>query len=177
MPVSDQGLANDRYAVVPRTLVFLTRGRHILLILGDAHKRLWANLYNGIGGHVEPGEDILAAAYREVYEETGIILGQDILHLCCLITINTNQNPGICLFVFRGNFNDDEIPVPDDVISKEGKICWISLKNLYNQPLVDDLRTLLPRVLDWQLGDAIVYFHYSYDQDDKLVIRSNTQNR
>jgi len=72
MPVTDQGLNQDRYMLIPRTLIFLTRGDKILLIKGAANKRLWANLYNGIGGHIEPGEDILSAARRELKEETNL---------------------------------------------------------------------------------------------------------
>ena len=59
MPKSDQGVRNDRYKIIPRTLIFVTRGEQVLLLKGAVHKRLWANQYNGIGGHVEQGEDAL----------------------------------------------------------------------------------------------------------------------
>ena len=52
MPKSDQGVRNDRYKIIPRTLIFVTRGEQVLLLKGAEHKRLWANQYNGIGGHV-----------------------------------------------------------------------------------------------------------------------------
>ncbi len=35
-------------------------------------KNPYKGLYNFVGGKVEPGEDNIAAAYRELYEETGI---------------------------------------------------------------------------------------------------------
>jgi len=71
MPVSEQGVTNDRYMVIPRTAIFPRRGDAYLLIKGAPNKRLWANKYNGLGGHVERGEDILSAAGRELLEETG----------------------------------------------------------------------------------------------------------
>ena len=69
-----------RYVAVPRTLVFLTSANpatgelEILLLKGAPHKRLWANLLNGVGGHVEVHEDVYSAALREVQEETGLVL-------------------------------------------------------------------------------------------------------
>ena len=72
MPASDQGSLTGRYTLIPRTLIFLSCGNRMLLIKGAPHKRLWANLYNGIGGHVERGEDILSAARRELQEEIGM---------------------------------------------------------------------------------------------------------
>ena len=71
MPQSDQGATNDRYAVIPRVAIFLRREDSFLLLKGAPTKRLWANKYNGLGGHVERGEDALFAAKRELLEETG----------------------------------------------------------------------------------------------------------
>ncbi len=62
MPQSDQGVTKDRYTIIPRTAIFLRRGDSYLLLKGAPTKRLWANKYNGLGGHVERGEDILSAA-------------------------------------------------------------------------------------------------------------------
>ena len=51
--------------LIPRTLIFLTCRDLVLLLKGAPHKRLWANRYNGIGGHIERGEDVLTAAQRD----------------------------------------------------------------------------------------------------------------
>ena len=67
MSQSDQGVAHNRYTVILRTAIFLRRGDSYLLLKGAPTKRLWANKYNGLGGHVENGEDVLSAAKWELF--------------------------------------------------------------------------------------------------------------
>ena len=46
----------------------------LLLQERDEHAPRAANQWGMVGGHVEPGEDFEPAAYRELAEETGIVL-------------------------------------------------------------------------------------------------------
>ena len=163
MPISDQNHTTYRYTLIPRTLIFLTRQDQILLIKGAPHKRLWANLYNGIGGHVERGEGLLTAAKRELREETGLTDVE--LWLCGTITIDTNDNPGIGIFVFRGEYMDGELKE-----SKEGTLTWISLDQVYSLPLVEDLYQLLPKVLKTSTGSHYFSALYTYDESDQIKI-------
>lgn len=163
MPSSDQGISHDRYTIIPRTLIFITRGEQVLLIKGSKTKRLWANKYNGIGGHVERGDDILSAARRELIEETGLC--PEKLWLCGTVMVDTGSNPGIGIYLFRGECSEGEVKP-----SKEGKPTWIPICEVQNYPLVEDLYTLLPKLLQLKRDDQPVSIIYTYDKKDQLVI-------
>jgi len=163
MPVSDQGVDPARYTIIPRTLIFLTRGDAVLLLKGDSDKTIWADKYNGVGGHIEKGEGVQQAARRELKEETG--LQHQALRLVGTVTIDTGQDPGIGLYVFTGEFQGGELKP-----SGEGQLTWVSRDDLSRYPLVEDLSTLLPRVLEAGPGEPPFSAHYHYDEHDQLMI-------
>lgn len=167
MGQKDQGVqtGRQRYQAIPRVLIFLRNGADVLLLKGAANKRIWANLYNGVGGHVEQDEDILSAARREVQEETGLTVPE--LSLRAIVNIDAGDSQaGILMFVFTGRSETQTITP-----SIEGELHWLPADSLANLPLVEDLTWLLPRVLALPDTAAPLYLHYSYDPADKLLIR------
>ena len=169
MPSSDQGINLDRYLLIPRTLIFLIKEDRILLIKGSSDKRLWAGLYNGLGGHVERGEDILSAAHREISEETGLEF-QD-LWLCGLITVDTGDNIGVGIYVLRGDLHSRSSDYSDQLpATSEGTLEWVQIDQLHSLPLVEDLPVLLPKVLQAQMSDPPFSALYWYDEEDRLMI-------
>jgi 8-oxo-dGTP diphosphatase len=163
MPASDQGISKDRYMLIPRTLIFITRGESVLLLRGAANKRIWANRYNGVGGHIEKGEDVLSAAKREIWEETG--LTPDVLWLCGTATINTEEDIGIGLYIMKGICTEGD-PKP----SLEGELEWVPFPEIDSKDLVDDLPLLLPRVIAHTQGDPAFFAHYHYNEQEELVV-------
>jgi 8-oxo-dGTP diphosphatase len=164
MPVSEQDVSCDRYKVIPRVLIFIFDRNKVLLIKGSPNKRIWANKYNGIGGHVENSENILHAAERELYEESG--LSKISLNLCGTIAINTSSPTGIILFVYCGNYNGQAINE-----SKEGKLEWVIIDEIDALPLVEDIPYILPKVLQF-VKDGKLFWGYShYDKDEKLIVQ------
>ena len=164
MSISDQGISKENYTVVPRTLIFLfdTEGR-VLLLKGSPHKQRWAGVFNGIGGHVEAGEDVMEAAVRELAEETGIVnVG---LTFCGQLMIDASQEAGVALFVFKGSYLKEEPLTSDD-----GELMWLSLELLDQYPIMEDLRELLPRVAAYKEGAPLMIGKYTFMLGGKLRI-------
>jgi 8-oxo-dGTP diphosphatase len=162
MPVTDQGVNLERYMLIPRTAIFLRRGDSYLLLKGARTKRLWAGKYNGLGGHVEPSEDILSAARRELLEEAGL---QADLWLCGTVVVDTGQNPGICLYVFSGECEKGELNS-----SEEGTAEWVHYEALGELSVVEDLPVLLSRIHLMKRGDVPFAARSFYDDKGNLVV-------
>ncbi|MGB3715626.1 MAG: NUDIX domain-containing protein [Candidatus Promineifilaceae bacterium] len=170
MGKNEQGLKGGppRYRTIPRVLVFLRNGSDVLLIKGAPQKHIWANQYNGIGGHIERDEDVISAARREVLEETG--LEPSSLELQAVVNIDAGDPAlGILMFVFTGWSSHRRTRKSD-----EGELYWVPVDELNRYNLVEDLDWLLPKVMGPKQRRAPLYLYYSYDDDDTLVIRDSS---
>lgn len=161
---SDQRIIVDRYRVFPRTLCFITHGDDVLLLHGASDKHIWPDQYNGVGGHVRSDEDVFTAAQREIQEETGLQVLD--LRLRGIVNIPVDvQARGVLLFVFTAVASTRHVRA-----SPEGRPEWIPRDQVDRLDLVEDLPTLLPRVLAMGPEDLPFYALYTYDEDDELVI-------
>lgn len=161
MSATEQGVENHRYSLIPRTAVFLRRGKAFLLLKGSQTKRIFPGRYNGIGGHVERGEDALTAAKRELREETGLEAN---LWLCGTVVVDSGP-VGIGLFVFSGEVTGGTLRE-----STEGKAEWIPFDRISSLPTVADVTQLTARILNMRRGNPPFSARSHYADDGRLLL-------
>jgi 8-oxo-dGTP diphosphatase len=100
--------------------------------------------YNGLGGKMEPGEDVVTCMRRELREEARI----ECLELSLRGTINwTGFGPkgeDWLGFIFRIDRFEGEVPTEN----AEGRLEWHPLDSLQNLPMWAGDRHFLPLVFD-----------------------------
>jgi len=160
----DQGGVAGSWVVIPRVICFLFRSDQVLLIQRSPTKKVFPGRYNGLGGHAEPGEDLRTAARRELAEEAGISAAE--LQLAGLITVDTGTSPGVLLAVFVG-----ETAAHPAGPTSEGMLTWVPIFQVLDLPVVEDFPALWPRVLRFRETGEPFFLSYTYDAQDRLIIR------
>lgn len=167
MGATEQGAdaTTGRWLVIPRTLCFVFNGDDVLLMKRAAHKRVFPNRYNGLGGHLERHEDPLTGARREIKEESGLDVRE--LRLRGVHNIDTGSDTGIVLYTVTAVSYTRNIIVQTD----EGTLEWVPVDRLDKLDLVEDLPFILPRLIA-MTDDAPPYaVHVSYDANDQIVLQ------
>lgn len=162
MENNPQKIIKGRYQVVPRSIILLISEDRVLLLKAAEDKKIFPGYYNGIGGHVERHEDVLAGANRELKEEAGITC-QD-LCLAGSIMIDVEEDAGILLFVFTGSRITGEL-----MPSVEGTLHWVNIDQLNQLKVVEDIPELVTRVVDFTTNGRIFFGKYTYDDGGKRI--------
>jgi 8-oxo-dGTP diphosphatase len=92
--------------------------QHVLMC--KRMKEPYLGKYNLCGGKIEPGEDALSSAYRELFEETGITADQVVLHPFMDFVWHA---PNMKMEVFLGRL-DQEVELFEEAHPLE----WVSLE-------------------------------------------------
>lgn len=155
----------SRWLTIPRTLCFVLNGNDVLLMKRSPTRRVFPNLYNGLGGHIERNEDPFSSAAREIKEESGL----DVINmrLCGVHNIDAGAATGILMFVFRAESTSRDFVNS----STEGTLHWIDHNNVMTLDLVEDIPYILPRVLNWKPDTSTYFAHVSYNTADIIQLR------
>ena len=105
-------------------VVFDKEKEHILFCRRT--KDPYKDLYNFVGGKVEPGEDSADAAYRELYEETGIRRSD--IHLSRFMDLTYYQQDFV-LEMYVGQLHKEVTPVPE-----KNPLLWLPLTEDFADP-------------------------------------------
>ena len=100
--------------------------------------------YLSLGGHVEPGEDVLTCARREAWEESGLTVTDLTLRGTVLWTGFGDPGGDYLCFMFRadsytGTQHDD---------NDEGTLEWVPVAELTSRPMWDSDHLWLPMIFD-----------------------------
>ena len=107
------------------------------------------------GGHVEPGESFTAAAIRETFEETGLVMEDP--RLCGVKQFQTKEDARYVVFFFKASRYHGTLRS-----SSEGEVFWISRDSLTGHRLVPDLEEILKVFESPELNE----FYYYKDGND-----------
>lgn len=140
------------YTAIVGTLAFVRRGNEVLMVHRNARPEdAHLGKFNGLGGKLEPGEDMVAGIRRELREEANI-------EATIIRLRGTMSWPGFgpsgenwvgCIFVV----DDFTGTVPDR--NEEGSLHWIPIDEILDLPLWEGDYTWLPLVFD----DSVGQFH------------------
>lgn len=141
------GFAAMPYTPILATLayIFSPDGRQVLLVHrnrrpDDPHQ----GKYNGLGGKLDPGEDIVACIRREVREESG--LECDELALCGTISWPGFGKKGEDWFGFI--FRIERWSGEPYTENAEGPLLWVDVDRVLSLPLWEGDRYFLPLVFE-----------------------------
>lgn len=120
-------------------------GQRVLLIhrnarQDDAH----LGKYNGLGGKMQPDEDVVACMRREIREEAGIECEAMVLRGTISWPGFGSQGEDWLGFVFR----IDRFTGTPLERNPEGELSWVPVKDIMSLPLWDGDRYFLPLVFD-----------------------------
>jgi 8-oxo-dGTP diphosphatase len=144
-------------------LCFVFHGEAVLLLKGAPDKKIWPGRYNGLGGHVERGETVQAAAAREIWEEAGLRPAD--LRLRGVVTVDTGEPVGIGLYVFSAIAEKME-----HTASAEGSLEWVPLGEVGDRACVADVPVLVRRLAQTPASAPPFSARYWYDGEGRMQL-------
>ena len=121
---------------------------------------------NGVGGKLEPGENFLNCALREVKEETGYKIKKAHCRLAAVVTLENGYVDDWVMCFFVIDVKTQKIPIGNE--NEEGQLLWLDKTEVLSSTyqLVDDLYYSWLDIIDDQKG--VVFFSAILDKNEKI---------
>ena len=126
------------------TLLVDRRG-WVMLQERDEHAPIAPETWAASGGQVEPGETFLEAAVRELYEETGLVVKPEALHLVAIYELHDPERASddrMALYTAATTATDADI-----VLGEGRQIVFVDPERILDLPLSSSARSVLPGFL------------------------------
>ena len=156
-------MSSNKYCPIVGTLGFILSkcGKKVLMVHRNAREDDdQLGKYNGLGGHMEPNEDVAECMKREIMEEAGL----DVKHMVLRGTINwTGFGPkgedwlGFIFLVTEYSgvpYNQNE----------EGDLSWVDIDKLSDLPMWEGDKHFLPLVFDDDKREFHGFMPYENDK-------------
>jgi 8-oxo-dGTP diphosphatase len=144
---------------------FLFNGDDYLFIKRNMDKRVDPGRLNGIGGRLEPGENYLDAAVREIKEEAGYEVAPEDLTLAGVVKLEGGYQEDWVACFFKVKIASKEIP--NGTQTEDGELMWLhkdkALDSGYD--LVDDLNYCFKNIVE---GKEIFFINAKVGKDQKI---------
>ena len=128
----------ERHRAKITSLVFVRRNRQVLLRRHGAGHR-FEGRWNGIGGHVEAGEDPLRSAHREVREEAGIEIHD--VRLRMVLHEADAEGDSTLVFWFAADWLSGAVQPPAGL-----QLEWVEAQEAPALEMMPDVRAFWPEI-------------------------------
>lgn len=144
---------------------FLFNGDDYLFIKRSMDKRVDPGRLNGIGGRLEPGENYLDAAVREVDEETGYKVKPEDLALSGVVKLEGGYQEDWVMCFFKVKVASKKIPKGTQ--TEDGDLMWIHKDKVLDSgyDLVDDLNYCFKNIVE---GKEIFFINAKLGDNQKI---------
>lgn len=158
----------DKYIRKVQTSVtnFIYCGDEFLMLKRGSHKRIDPNRLNGIGGRVDPGEDMLNTVIRETEEETGYKVTSNQIQFRGLLKLEGGYAEDWIVGIFMIEVKDKTIPIGNH--TDDGELMWIHKDKVLDTKyeLIDDLKYYFKQLID---SDDLLFMNAQMNEQEKVA--------
>lgn len=147
------------------TICFIRQGDKLLLL--NRIKAPNMGLWNGVGGKLEAGETMLQGIAREIYEETGLHIAEQLIQPAGVVHwVGPDFDSGMYVFYCE---LPENVHLATPVAVDEGILMWHSIAwvlDQHNDGVAHNIKYFLPLLLE---GCYDAEHLFTYDEQDKLI--------